>query len=137
MERLNKDARRYLREIRGWLPCTGRMKRNVMNEIRGTVQDFLDEDPNADYAAITARFGTPEQIAGTYVDEAETGKLLHDLRIRRKIVKIAIVAAASLLFIWLGAVGIMICYNAHQASTGVIFVDIVEDTWLAEDGGNP
>ena len=58
---------------------------------------YLDANPEADMQAIQAHFGTPNSIAATYVDNADTADLLRDLRIRKKIV--AIVVAGVLLVV--------------------------------------
>lgn len=127
MEKLNKEARRYLREIRSWMPCAGKMKREVLEEIRGNLLDFLSEDPDAEYPALVARFGTPQQIASTYVDEAETGELLQTLRIRRKVVKVVCITCAAVIVLWLGVVGLayLDALN-HSHGYEVEKIDIIE-----------
>lgn len=100
----NAQVRRYLREIRNWLPCSRRLKSKIMEEIRVTVSSFLAENPTASYTELTARFGTPQQIASSFVDEMGTEELLRDLRIRRKLVCIASITAVVVLVLWASVV---------------------------------
>lgn len=104
MERLNKDAKRYLRQIRSWLPCAGKLKRSMLESIRLDILTFLDENPNADYQVMVARFGSPQQIASSYVDEAATADLLRGLRMKRIIVTITLVTAFVVVSVWAGVV---------------------------------
>lgn len=126
MEKLNRPARRYLRQTAGWLPCAGSMKRKMLGEIRETLREFLEENPGADYPAITVRFGSPGQIAAAYVDEAETGELLNRLRLRRRIVSIACAAAIACVTIWAGAMAYMVNSDAHRAQ-GRVIVEVIEN----------
>lgn len=124
MEKRNRDARRYLRAIKGWLPCAGKMKRQMLVQIQATVDGFLSENPDADYEAIVARFGTPQQIAAAYVDEAETGELLRLMRVRRKIISIISAAAAVLVLTWAAYVTIELVSDAYHTKTAYIEVEI-------------
>ena len=115
---VNRNARRYLRQVRGWLPCAGKMKRQIMEEIRSSVSHYLEEEPNADYQAIVARFGSPQQIASAYVDEQDTAVLLNNLRIKRRIVAVVCCTAAACVAIWLSValaayVNFSICENGY------------------------
>lgn len=127
MQKLNRPARRYLRQIRGWLPCAGSMKRKMLTEIRETLLEFLADHPDADEQTIISRFGTPQQIAASYVDEAETEELLRRLRIRRRVVSIACAAAVACVTIWAGAILFALHSDAHKLDNSVIYVEIDED----------
>ncbi|MDO5401130.1 MAG: DUF6120 family protein [Eubacteriales bacterium] len=126
MEKRNREARRYLRAIRGWLPCAGKMKGQMLGNIQSSLDEFLSEKPDADYQALVDRFGTPQQIASTYVDEAETGELLRLLRVRRKVVSIISAVAAALVLTWAAYVTIELVCDAYDAQTSYVNVTITE-----------
>lgn len=104
MEKHSRAVRRYLREIRGWLPCSGRMKRGILERIENTIREYLTENPDVSYVGLTERFGMPQQIAATYVEEMGTDELLRDLRIRRRIVRTVAAAMLSVVILWAGLV---------------------------------
>ena len=79
-----KELKHYYRQVSAWLPCGGRLKKQLMSSITATVDGYLAEHPEADFAALQAHFGSPQQIASAFVDEMETEELLNALRIRRK-----------------------------------------------------
>ena len=110
----NKHLNKYCRSIRSWLPCSGKLKKQILEEIRSNVSAYLEEAPSADYNALVQRFGSPQQIAATYVDELSTNELLHDLRIRKRIVNIVFTCAALILTIWVGIVTIAMIDNQNS-----------------------
>lgn len=135
MGKHNAAARRYLREIGGWLPCAGKMKRNILDKIKTTMDGYLAENPGAAYAELLERFGTPQQIASSYVDETETGELLRNLRVRRKIVRIVTAAALAVVVLWAGVV--FSAWAKHQKSdNGRFEVTITGQKEPIEQGGN-
>lgn len=64
--------RRYYREIRSWLPCTHKQKKQIIEQIQSRVQDYLVQDPNADILVLRAEFGSPQTIAAAYVESSGT-----------------------------------------------------------------
>lgn len=94
----------YCRAVKSWLPCDAKQKRRILEKIRLDVTGYLEENPDADIAAIQARFGTPQTIASAYVDDMDTAQLLHSLRVRKRIVTIVAAAMAVILLTWAGVV---------------------------------
>lgn len=99
-----KALRAYCRAVKSWLPCDAKQKRRILEKIRLDVMGFLEENPGADFAAIQARFGTPQAIASAYVDDLDTAQLLYSLRIRKRIVTIIAATMATILLTWAGVV---------------------------------
>ena len=97
MNTAERAARRYYRKVRSWLPG-GKMRRYVMTQIRETVQEFAQEHPDADVAAIQAQLGTPQEIAAAYVK---------GLRIRRRVLFAVCVTTLAILISWVALVTIV------------------------------
>lgn len=99
MNAAERAARRYCRKVRSWLPG-GKMRRYVMTQIRETVQEFVQEHPDADVAAIQAQLGTPQEIAAAYVENMETAAVLKGLRIRRRVLFAVCATMLVILISW-------------------------------------
>lgn len=127
MGKHNRETRRYLRAIKGWLPCAGKMKRQMLGEIEANIDDFVGENPEVSYEDIVSRFGTPQQIASTYVDEAETGELLRMLRVRRKILTIIASVAVLITVLWAAGVAAELYSDVFKSKTAYIEVAIIEE----------
>ena len=101
---INRQIHRYCRQIRSWLPCPAKEKNAILAQIKINIADYQNQNPDADFAAIAAHFGTPQSIASSCVDLMDTGELLRRLRIRRRITAIILILAAIILVTWLGSV---------------------------------
>ena len=100
----NVHLLRYLWEVREELPGYRRQKKHIRSRVESSVQDFVIENPHVDYATITQRFGTPQQIAASYIEEVSTPELTQQLRIRKTIVRIVAATALVLVLLWAGVV---------------------------------
>lgn len=121
MGRKNADYRRYCREIRGWLPCTRKAKRKIMDKIENVISESEGE---LTYGQLVERFGTPQQIASAYVDEMGTIELLNDLRIKRKIVRAVAVSCAIALVMWAGCIAAALA-NDYNADNGYMVETLI------------
>lgn len=101
----NTRIRRYFRGIRRGIPNSGKNKKIILNQIREMVEAYTAEHPGADYAEIVARFGTPEQIIDSYVEEMDTPELLETLHIRKKTTAAVLLTLTAVVVIWLGIAG--------------------------------
>ena len=101
---LNVHLLRYLWEVREELPGNRRQKKQILSRVEASVRDFVTENPNVDYAAIEQRFGTPQQIAASCIEEMDAQELTLQLRIRKTIVRIVAATALVLVLLWAGVV---------------------------------
>ena len=101
---LNVHLMRYLWKVRRELPGNRKQKKQILSRVEASVRDFVAENPNADYAAIEQRFGTPQQIAASCIEEMDAQELTLQLRIRKTIVRIVAVTALALVLLWAGVV---------------------------------
>lgn len=98
----NIAARRYLRQVRGLLPCSRGIKDEITAPLRKSLDAFLAEDPAADAEAIKARFGTPEAIATSCLENTDTAEVLRRLQTKRRIVAVVFIAVVLALLMWIG-----------------------------------
>lgn len=126
----NRDSvlRRYLRAVRSYLPCSRKVKKRILEEIYRNVNAYLDENPEADYAQIEVRFGSPKRIAAAYVDDMDTQELLRTLLIRKKIKTAIIGCLFVIVLLWaIGVSYIMIHEVTHFPGTVYIEVEKTEN----------
>ena len=119
----NAQMQQYLREIRGCIPCTGKAKREILGKIKAMISAAVSDTPDMTYEMLVERFGTPQQIAASYVDEMDTPELLRKLRMRNKIIAIVCATAAIILAIWVGVV--VTATRAHYNSMNGYFEEYV------------
>ena len=104
MVKRNPYVRRYLREIQKSMPCRGKRRKGILVQVEASVLEYAMENPDLDYGEIVARFGTPQQIAESYLDELEKPELARQLRINKSIVGIVSLLALTVVLLWTGVV---------------------------------
>lgn len=137
--RKNGQIRRYYGEIRKNLPCRGRRKREFMTKIKSMVDQYLQENPQADVSDVTARFGTPQQIASAYLNEQDDQVLVRDMRVGNRVVKVALAAALVVIMIFAGTM-VVALIDRHDDMSGnitryVVDLGVVETTETGVGGG--
>lgn len=92
----NWYVRRYVRAVSGFLPCSGKVKKPLLDALRAQAEEYIAD--GGDAAALEQRFGTPQQVAAAWVDERDTSELLAELHIHRRIVMVVALAGALVIF---------------------------------------
>ena len=100
----NAHVRRYMREVKKWIPCEGAMKRKTVVRLSEMVKDYYYHTPDADYNQLVQRFGEPKSIALDSVGIMDTEDVLDHLRVRQKLLRIVLATAGVMLALWGGGV---------------------------------
>ena len=96
----NRFAKKYLRRVRCMLPCSQKMKKRIMEQIRDEVSLFLEDTPKADYVALISRFGEPENIAASYIEGMGTAEILRKFRIRKLVMSTIAIVLTFIVITW-------------------------------------
>lgn len=123
----NRSARKYLRKVRTLLPCSRKMKDEITAPLRRSMAEYLSEQQGATAAELQARFGTPEVIAASCLEDVDTTEVLRRLLLRRRVFVIVFIAVLLFLMSW---VVNLICVN-HKLQQEV-FEATVETTAFSE-----
>ena len=116
---MQKQLNNYFREIRSYLPCSAKLKKSILSRLKETVNSYLHDNPDADFAQLEAHFGTPRQIADSYIGELSVTEISEKLQLRKRILIAVGVLCAAVLAIWLIVVGIAMI-NEFGAANGHI-----------------
>ncbi len=119
----NWYIRRYVRAVSTFLPCSGKRKKPWLADLRAQAESYVAE--GGDAAALEQRFGTPQQMAFSYVDEMPTADLLAELHIRRRLVAVTAITLAAALAVYI-AVLVWQAYLVYDRFNGWTETYIVE-----------
>ena len=119
----NWYIRRYVRAVSTFLPCSGKRKKPWLADLRAQAESYVAE--GGDAAALEQRFGTPQQMAFSYVDEMPTADLLAELHIRRRLVAVTAITLAAALAVYI-AVLVWQAYLIHDSLNGWSETYVVE-----------
>lgn len=124
MNKNDRALKRYYKEISSWLPCSRKLKKQIIGRIQCCVEEYLEQNPNADITRLKNHFGDPQAIAATYVENTGTAEILKDLRIRKRIVRIVATVMAFILIMWASVVvwaTVTANYNLEGQITKTVF----------------
>ena len=128
----NRATRQYMREVKALLPGVGKQKKSILDCIHATVEGYLMENPDADYEAITARLGSPNQIAASCMEEMDTVEVMKKLHTKKRIVCIVAAAAVAVVLLWAGVVFLALIghngmMNGHFEEYVIVHTDTPSD----------
>lgn len=103
MDRNDSALKRYVRSISDGLPYSMRARKQILSQIRESIDDYLQENPEADLATVQAHFGTPQEIAASFVNEQDASTLLHKMSIKKKVL-VMVAGALSIALLVLAGV---------------------------------
>lgn len=126
MKKQEKMLRAYYRNIKRELICPRDTKSRILSDLQHNVNAYLSENPDAALCDVQDHFGTPQQIAASYVEALGTPELLGKLKLRRRILTLVAAVLAVGLIVWAIAV-VIASIDAHNAVEGYAEVFITED----------
>lgn len=79
-----RQVKRYLRQIKRLIPsdCIG--KKDVLQTIRHRIDTYFAEHPDTEMSEFVQEFGTPGELAESFLDEMSGAQLMTDLNRRRR-----------------------------------------------------
>ncbi len=120
MSRINKEIDEYIAVIKKNLICSSSQKNTIINDLRNSIVNFVEENDIDDINKVYAQFGTPEEIANQSISDTEPQKIKKNYKHHRVII-IGVVFAVLIIAI----VIIWAALDGHKAVDGY-FVDSLE-----------
>lgn len=80
MKKQTLSLRSYYRQIKKQLLCSKKEKDGIISLLRTSVNNFILENPDADSNVIQQHFGSPEQIASTYITETDAKRVFNNYK---------------------------------------------------------
>ena len=109
------EIEKYLFEIQNNLVCSNKAKKNIISEIEGFVYDYAEVKGVTDISELYEHFGTPEEMARTYLSQADPKKIAKAVRVKKAVIIGVIVA------ILLFAISLVIALlDSHKSNYGSI-----------------
>lgn len=83
---MNKIGNQYLKQVKSHLTCPAALKKTFLEQLRGDVEEFLETNPDATLEGLTERFGSPSEMAHSYIETLDGDELQKQIK-KAKIVK--------------------------------------------------
>ncbi len=95
----------------------------ILSNIRENVEAYLQGNPQADIVQIRAHFGTPQELAASYVADLDMANLLKELRVGRRVMTAVTAGLLAILLLW--GCGIAAVVAEHHAVISGYYESIV------------
>lgn len=95
---LKKEIKRYIFDVKSYLICDWQTRHRFLKDLQNDINAFADEKEDVNIEGIRDRFGEPEKIARSFLEDADLKKIKRRMNFTR-IIFIGVTIALS---IWLG-----------------------------------
>lgn len=116
-----RERKQYLNQIKKLLVCKGTQRKQFLNSFADNMDEYLKDNPNADFAQLQKDMGTPQEIANAFLENESAS----DIKKRMSFAKWIIIGVvlALLIYVFLIVLGIV---GAFQDKNGYDEITITE-----------
>lgn len=130
---MEKALCKYYRSISKCLPVDKKHKKQTLEQIRHSVEDYRTKTPTADMQDLLEHFGTPQEIAASYVENMTTPEILKKFCVRKTILLVVCAVAAVALLMWGTSLAVALI-NANKSIDGYGVTGSIEELDATEFG---
>ena len=126
MKSRNKIVRQYLRQVRKAVPCSGKERRQLVEQLEESVAQYVSEHGAETVDDISREFGSPGEIWEAFLQNKDAAYIQRQLALKNRVCRIVIVMAAVLVII-VAILGTLRFIDGYQFRHGYVVEKIVED----------
>ena len=126
MKSKNKIVRQYLRQVRKAVPCSGKERRQLVQQLEESVAQYVSEHGAETADDISREFGSPGEIWEAFLQNKDAAYVQRQLALKNRVCRIVIVMAAVLVII-VAILGTLRFIDGYQFRHGYVVEKIVED----------
>ena len=126
MKSRNKIVRQYLRQVRKAVPCSGKERRQLVQQLEESVAQYVSEHGAETVDDISREFGSPGEIWEAFLQNKDAAYVQRQLALKNRVCRIVIVMAAVLVII-VAILGTLRLIDGYQFTHGYVVEKIVED----------
>ena len=95
-------AKLFCKNTKSNLNCPRKIKKDLILRIESSVYDYIDGNPDASYNEIEAHFGSPRELADSYISSLDSDEISKAIK-KAKTIKIAVIVTCIIALIALFA----------------------------------
>ena len=123
MKNREKRIKEYCRSISRELYCSPAAKKQIMAAMRENIATYLEENPDAGFEDVLKHFGTPQQIALSYIGEMDMPELVRRLNTRRSVLTVLCSALGICVLLLLVALVVVVVGTLISSNYFVVYVN--------------
>lgn len=130
---MNKIGNQYLKQVKSHLTCPAALKKTFLEQLQGDVEEFLETAPNATLEELTQRFGSPSEMAHSYIDSLDGDELQKQLRKSKIVKRIVLFTCLGILTLVL-IVAVMFIIHIFSNNPVTVITTVTEDDYVVITG---
>ena len=95
-------AKLFCKNTKNKFSCPRKIKKDLILRIESSVYDYIEGNPDASYDDITAQFGSPRELADSYISSLDSEEICKAIK-KAKTIKIAVIVTCIIALIALFA----------------------------------
>lgn len=68
MKITDRERKKYISEIQKLLVCSAKERRKFIRDFNSNIDDFVSDNPDADFSQLQKDMGTPQEIANAFLE---------------------------------------------------------------------
>ena len=133
MKSRNKIVRQYLRQVRKAVPCSGKERRQLVQQLEESVAQYVSEHGAETVDDISREFGSPGEIWEAFLQNKDAAYIQRQLTLKNRICRIVIGMAAVLVII-VAILGTLRFIDFYRFTHGYIVETIYTDSAPSSEG---
>lgn len=137
MKVTEKERKKYMQEIKRNLVCNNEQRKKFLASFSDNLDEYLNDNPNADFTQLQKDLGTPEEIANAFLENASASNVKKQM----SFVKWIILGVVVALSIYITAIIITLIdahiqhdsYGVTTITTEEITTDNPEEGYITEE----
>ena len=93
---MNKEIKKYIKYVKKIIPFYSKDKKEFLKLLTQKIIEFSNTHPNFTYQNIIDEFGSPNEVAGSYIETLNSDEIIKKLN-KKKIINIFISVQDSIL----------------------------------------
>ena len=86
---MNKEIKKYIKYVKKIIPFYSKDKKEFLKLLTQKIIEFSNTQPNCTYQNIIDEFGSPNEVAGSYIETLDSDEIIKKLN-KKKIINIFI-----------------------------------------------
>lgn len=81
-----RERKQYLNQIEKLLVCKGAQRKQFLNSFEDNMDEYLRDNPDADFAQLQKDMGTPQEIANAFLENEDASKIKKRMTFKKWII---------------------------------------------------
>ena len=90
----------YLSAVKAELSCSHKQKQQLIKQLENSIDIYISENGNVDMDKLILEFGSPEEIAFSFLEDEPPASLRKRLSLKKNVVKTMIILGAILIAVF-------------------------------------